>query len=152
MAFIGRVSPEKRLDRAIEIAGIAGVPIKVAAKIDIADKPYYEGCIKKMLKLPHVEFLGEVGEHEKNDLLGNAFALLFPIDWPEPFGMVMIESLACGTPVIAFGHGSVPEIIDHGRTGFIVNSIEEAVAAVNQVDRINRNNCRRAFTERFSVT
>ncbi|MFW5700563.1 MAG: glycosyltransferase family 4 protein [Cyclobacteriaceae bacterium] len=150
-AFIGRISPEKRVDRAIEIARRTGIKIKVAAKIDTADKNYFEKEIKHLLDQPHVEFIGEIGEDQKNEFLGNAKALLFPIDWPEPFGMVMIESMACGTPVIAFHNGSVPEVIDIGKTGFIVNSIEEAVKALNNIHLINRNLVREVFEERFSA-
>lgn len=151
VAFLGRVSPEKRLDRAIEIARLAGMNIKIAAKIDKADQPYYEKKIRKLLKQPHVEFLGEIGEEQKEELLGNAAALLFPIDWPEPFGMVMIESLACGTPVIAWNCGSVPEILTNGQSGFIVESIPQAVKALKNINSISRDNCRAIFERRFSA-
>jgi glycosyltransferase involved in cell wall biosynthesis len=150
-AFLGRISPEKRVDRAIEITRQAGIPLKIAAKIDKIDQDYFDGEIKPLLTQPHVEFIGEIGENQKGDFLGNAKVTLFPIDWPEPFGMVMIESLANGTPVIAYSKGSVPEILDHGKTGFIVNSIEEAVAAINHIDRLSRPECRRIFMERFSA-
>lgn len=150
-AFIGRISPEKRVDRAIEIAGKADLKIKIAAKIDKADRDYYES-IRHLFDLPHVEFLGEIDERRKNEFLGNAKMLLFPIDWPEPFGMVMIESMACGTPVIAYAEGSVPEIIEPGRTGVIVTSVDEAVAAARTIDGISRRGCRQAFEERFTNT
>ncbi len=150
LAFIGRISPEKRPDRAIRIAEETGIPLKIAAKVDKADKEYFETMIKPMLKSPLVEFIGEIGEKEKDEFLGNAYALLFLIDWPEPFGLVMIESLACGTPVIAWNCGSVPEVIEHNKTGFIVNSMEEAKKAVEQVEKLSRRTCRRAFEKRFS--
>jgi glycosyltransferase involved in cell wall biosynthesis len=152
VAFIGRFSPEKRVDRAIEMARMANMKIKIAAKIDKADERYFEAEIRHLLDQPHVEYLGEVGEAEKNELLGHARALLFPIEWPEPFGMVMIEAMACGTPVIAFKHGSVPEIIEHGKTGFIVNSIEKATEALKAIHLISRDDCREAFEKRFSAT
>jgi glycosyltransferase involved in cell wall biosynthesis len=151
LAFLGRISPEKGVDRAIDIAIAAGVPLKIAAKVDAADRDYFTSCIAPKLDHPLVEFLGEIGDSEKSDFLGSARALLFPIDWPEPFGLVLIEALACGTPVIAFRSGSVPEIIEDGRTGFIVASLEEAVAAVRRVAGIDRLGCRLAFERRFSV-
>jgi glycosyltransferase involved in cell wall biosynthesis len=151
LAFLGRVSEEKRLDRAIEIAQRVGMPLRIAAKIDKSDYEYFEGRIKPLLGHPGVEFLGEIGEREKSELLGKAHALLFPIDWPEPFGLVMIEALACGTPVIAWRRGSVPEIIRDGETGFVVESIPAAVQAVENVAKLSRERCRRAFEERFSV-
>ncbi|MDV3308645.1 MAG: glycosyltransferase family 4 protein [Cyclobacteriaceae bacterium] len=150
-AFLGRISPEKRVDRAIEIARRAGLKLRVAAKIDPADREYYEREIKHLMDQPHVEFIGEIGEDQKGDFLGNAVVTLFPIDWPEPFGMVMIESLACGTPVIAYDHGSVSEVLSHGETGFIVNSMEEAVDAVQNIHKLNRTHCRETFLKRFSV-
>jgi glycosyltransferase involved in cell wall biosynthesis len=152
VAFLGRISPEKRVDRAIEIARQANMPIKIAAKIDKADQQYYEKKIRRLMKQPHVEFLGEIGEEQKQEFLGKAKALLFPIDWPEPFGMVMIEALSCGTPVIAWNCGSVPEIISHGRTGYIVESIPQAVNALRNIDRISREECRLTFERRFSAT
>ncbi len=152
LAFIGRISPEKRPDRAIQIAERASMPLLIAAKVDKADKAYYEEVIRPMLKNPYVEFLGEIGEKEKDDFLGNAYALLFPIDWPEPFGLVMIEAMACGTPVIAWRHGSVPEVIDHGVTGLIVDDMDQAVKAVEEVGKLSRLTCRRTFEERFNVT
>ncbi len=151
LAFIGRISPEKRPDRAIMLAKMTGLPLKIAAKVDKADREYFETVIKPMLNDPLVEFIGEIGENEKDEFLGNALALVFLIDWPEPFGLVMIEALACGTPVIAYGCGSVPEIIEHNKTGFIVNSMDEAVKAVENIDRISRRNCRRTFEMRFSA-
>ncbi|CAL1240057.1 glycosyltransferase family 4 protein [Candidatus Methylocalor cossyra] len=151
LVFLGRISPEKRPDRAIEIAMRVGMPLKIAAKVDKVDRDYFEDRIKPLLNHPLVEFIGEVNEQEKNELLGHAWALLFPIDWPEPFGLVMIEALACGTPVVAFGQGSVPEVLDDGVTGFIVDSVEAAVAAVAAVERIDRARCRRVFESRFSA-
>jgi glycosyltransferase involved in cell wall biosynthesis len=151
LAFLGRISPEKRVDRAIEIATRLDMPIKIAAKIDAADKEYFEANIRKLLQHPLVEFIGEIGEKEKGDFLGQAQALLFPIDWPEPFGLVMVEAMACGTPVIAYRLGSVPEIIDEGTTGFIVDSIDDAMKAVKRLGSIDRAICRRVFEERFSA-
>jgi glycosyltransferase involved in cell wall biosynthesis len=150
LAFIGRISPEKGLDRAIESAVRAGMPIRIAAKIDKVDREYFEVAIKPLLDHPLVEYIGEIGEREKSEFLGGAYALMFLIDWPEPFGLAMIEALACGTPVIAFRRGSVPELIDHGVTGFIVNSVEEAVEAIAQVAKLNRGDCRKAAEQRFS--
>jgi glycosyltransferase involved in cell wall biosynthesis len=153
LAFLGRISPEKRLDRAIEIARQTNMPLKVAARIYPEDQDYYGTIIKPLLaeSRAFVEFVGEVGDAEKDAFLGNAYALLFPIDWPEPFGLVMIEAMACGTPVIAFRNGSVPEVIDHGLTGFVVNDVAQAVAAVGQVAGLNRAVCRQTFEERFDV-
>ncbi len=148
---MGRISPEKRPDRAIAIATRAGLPLRLAAKVDKADQNYFDTQIKPLLQHPLVEFLGEIGEDEKNKFLGGALALVFPIDWPEPFGLVMIEALACGTPVIAYRGGSVEEIIDHGETGFIVDNLEEAVAAVARVEELSRWRCRQVFEERFTV-
>jgi len=152
VAFLGRISPEKRVDRAIEIAKRANLEIKIGAKVDKADQLYYEKEIKDLLTQPHVEYLGEIGEEQKASLLQGAIALLFPIDWREPFGMVTIEALACGTPVIAFNHGSVPEIIEDGKTGYIVESIDEAVKALQAIHRISRADCRRHFENRFSAS
>lgn len=152
VAFLGRISPEKRPDRAIEIAERAGYKLKVAAKIDDADLSYYNKTIKRMMKRPHVEFVGEINERQKQEFLGNAKALLFPIDWPEPFGMVMIEAMACGTPIIAYNCGSVPEIIDHGQSGFIVETMHQAVKALENVHLLERSRVRQLFEERFSVT
>lgn len=150
LVFIGRISPEKRPDRAIEIAQKAGMKLKIAAKIDKVDEHYYNSKIKKLMRQPHVEYLGEIGETDKGELLANARALLFPIDWPEPFGMVMIESIACGTPVIAYPHGSVSEIIDEGLTGYLVNSIDAAVEAVERSKAMDRQQIRQQFEKRFS--
>jgi glycosyltransferase involved in cell wall biosynthesis len=152
LAFIGRIAPEKRVDRAIEIAKRAGLPLKIAAKVDDVDREYYETLIKPLLDDPRIEYLGEIGEGEKDEFLGGAHALLFPIDWPEPFGLVMVEAMACGTPVIAFGGGSVPEIIDEGQTGFIVGDLDDAVAAVHRVGELDRRRCREVFEERFTAT
>ncbi len=150
LAFLGRISPEKRPDRAIEIAARAGIPVKIAAKVDRADRAYFDDVIAPRIKAdPNAEFVGEINEREKAAFLGNARALLFPIDWPEPFGLVMIEAMACGTPVIAFRSGSVPEIIENGVSGFIVDSIEEAVNAVRQIEALDRAKVRAAFERRF---
>ncbi len=151
LAFLGRISPEKRADRAIEIAHRAGLPLRLAAKVDHADEEYFKNDIEPLLHGPQVDFIGEINESQKADFLGNALALLFPIDWPEPFGLVMIEAMACGTPVIAFRHGSVPEVIDEGVTGFVCDDIEQAVAAVGALANFDREACRRRFEERFSV-
>jgi glycosyltransferase involved in cell wall biosynthesis len=150
VVFLGRFSPEKRADRAIEIARRAGMKIKIAAKVDKADEKYFEAEIRHLLDEPHVEYLNEIGEKEKGPLLANAKALLFPIDWPEPFGMVLIEAMACGTPVIAYSHGSVPEIIEHGKTGFVVNNIDKAVEALRNIHLISREECRATFEKKFS--
>jgi glycosyltransferase involved in cell wall biosynthesis len=150
-AFLGRVSPEKGLERAIEIARRGGARLRIAAKVDLADRDYFQSRIQPLLKLPGVEFLGEVGEDGKPALLGNASALLFPIDWPEPFGLAMIEALSCGTPVIAWPNGAVPEIVEHGRTGFIVDSVDAAVAALEPAARLDRRRVRQRFEERFSA-
>ncbi len=153
LAFVGRISPEKRLDRAIEIAMIVGLPLKVAAKIDPVDRDYFHHHIEPlMLGNPLVEFVGEVDDRGKQELLGNALALLFPIDWPEPFGLVMIEANACGTPVIAWRRGSAPEVIHDGVNGYLVESIAEATAAVGLIERMDRARVRSNFEVRFSVT
>src|SRR4029077_12037792 len=151
LAFVGRISPEKRPDRAIEIARRAGMPLKLAAKVDAADKDYFEDKIKPLLEHASIEFVGEIGEDEKEDFLGNAYALLFPIDWPEPFGLVMIEAMACGTPVIAFQNGSVDEVMENGRSGFVVTSVDEAVHAVQRVADLDRGECRNVFDRRFTA-
>jgi glycosyltransferase involved in cell wall biosynthesis len=152
LAFLGRVSPEKRLDRAIAIATACGQPLRVAAKVDQADRDYFEREIRGLLDNPLVEFIGEISEEQKAGFLGGATALLFPIDWPEPFGLVMIEALACGVPVIAFRRGSVAEVIDDGVTGFVVDTVEEAIEATRRVDRLNRRTCREVFDRRFNVS
>lgn len=152
LAFLGRISPEKRPDRAIEIAARAGLPLKIAAKIDKADRAYWEEKIEPMIKAnANVEYIGEIGEHQKARFLGDALALVFPIDWPEPFGLVMIESMACGTPVIAFECGSVREVIDDGVSGYVVNSVDEAVAALSRLHSLYRADVRRAFEDRFTA-
>lgn len=150
LAFLGRISPEKRPDRAIKIAERAGMKLLIAAKVDKADREYFETVIKPLLKSPWVEFIGEINDKEKNEFLGRAYALLFPIDWPEPFGLVMIEAMACGTPVIAWRCGSVPEIIEEGVSGFMVESLQEAVEAVEKVANLKRILCRKAFERRFT--
>jgi len=152
LAFLGRISPEKRVDRAIAVAHRTGIPLKIAAKVDPADWDYFKKKIEPLLGGPLVEYIGEIGDHEKGAFLGDAIALLFLIDWPEPFGLSMIESMACGTPVIAFRQGSVPEVIDHGVTGYIVESVDEAVACVARVAELDRRRCRQVFEQRFSVS
>ena len=150
-AFVGRISPEKRCDRAIEIALACNTPLRIAAKVDPADKTYFEEKIEPLLDHPLISFVGEIGDADKNDFIGNAKAFLMPIDWPEPFGLVMIESLACGTPVVAYGHGSVPEIIEDGVTGFIVHDQAQAIAAARDIAQIDRRACRDAFERRFTA-
>lgn len=151
LAFLGRISPEKGLDQAIQIALRAGLPLKIAAKIDRVDQEYFQTVIKPQLSHPLVEFVGEIGYPYKNDFLGDALALLFPINWPEPFGLVMMESLACGTPIIAYPRGSVPEIVEDGVSGFLVHNVEEAAAALSRIDRIDRHGCRQRFEQRFTA-
>jgi glycosyltransferase involved in cell wall biosynthesis len=151
LAFLGRIAPEKGVDRAIEIARGAGFPLRIAAKVDRADTDYFEARIKPLLTEPGVEFIGEIAEGEKSEFLGAASALLFPISWPEPFGLVMIEAMACGTPVIGFRQGSVPEVLKNGLTGFIVETVDEAAAAVSQLGSIDRTKVRVTFERRFSV-
>lgn len=152
LAFLGRISPEKRPDRAIEIAAKAGMKLKIAAKVDRADQAYWDDYIAPMIAAhSNVEYIGEITEHQKSGFLGEAHALLFPIDWDEPFGLVMIEAMACGTPVIAYGRGSVPEVIDHGQSGFIVSNIDEAVLAVSSVPTLDRARVRHTFEQRFTV-
>jgi glycosyltransferase involved in cell wall biosynthesis len=150
-AFLGRVSPEKGLERAIEIARRANVRLRIAAKVDRAEEEYFAERITPLLKAPGIEFVGEVNEAQKPAFLGNAIALLFPIDWPEPFGLAMIESMSCGTPVLAWPNGSVPEVVEHGRTGLVVQSVEEAVAALPAVARLDRLAVRERFEQRFSA-
>lgn len=151
LAFIGRVSPEKGLDRAIEIARAVSFPLKVAAKVDAVDIEYFDHIIKPLLQGDDVQFIGEIGDRDKAKFLGEASALLFPIDWPEPFGMVMIEAMACGTPTLAFDHGSVREVVDNGITGFIVNDVQSAIAALPRVLALDRGRVRRKFDERFTA-
>jgi glycosyltransferase involved in cell wall biosynthesis len=151
LAFVGRISPEKRLDRAIEIARRSDLPLRVAAKIDAVDVQYFREHIQPLMDHPLVEFLGELDDPGKNELIGGASALLFPIDWPEPFGLTMIEALACGTPVVAWQHGSVTEVIEHGVNGFLCDDVGAAVRAVASLDRIDREACRRCFEERFTA-
>lgn len=152
LAFLGRISPEKRVDRAIEIARRAGLPLKIAAKVDAVDRAYFHDEIEPLLKGPGVEYIGEINDEQKSAFLGGAVALLFPIDWPEPFGLVMIEAMACGTPVIAWNCGSVPEVLDHGVTGLIVDDIDHAVQAVQSVARYDRGRVRARFEQRFSAS
>jgi len=151
LLFLGRISREKRPDRAIEIAKKAGVPLKIAAKVAEKDMKYFKEEIVPLMDDPLIEYVGEIQQSEKNELMGKALALLFPIDWPEPFGLVMIEAMACGVPTIAWRNGSVPEVIDPGETGFVVDSIEAAVQAVEQSQNLDRIRCRQIFEERFSV-
>jgi len=152
LAFLGRISPEKRPDRAIAIARASGLPLKIAAKVDKADERYFREIIAPMLDGGGVEFVGEINESEKTEFLGNAVGLLFPIDWPEPFGLVMIEAMACGTPVLAFRGGSVIEIVEDGLTGHIVDSVQEAVQAMPSLLALDRRAIRARFEERFSAT
>lgn len=153
LAFLGRISPEKRPDRAIEIATKLNKPLKIAAKVDAQDKVYWETVIRPMIEAnPLVEFVGEIGDHQKSAFLGGAEALLFPIDWPEPFGLVMIEAMACGTPVVAFRCGSAPEIVEDGATGYLVDTIEQAIAAAGRARLLDREAIRARFDLRFSAT
>ncbi len=151
LGFLGRISPEKGLDRAIEIAVASGLPLKIAAKVDSADAEYFQTIIRPLLDYPGVEFIGEIGDGEKAHFLSGAIGLLVPIDWPEPFGLVMIEAMACGTPVIAFNRGSVPEIVDDGLTGFIVRDVAEAVAMVPRLSHLSRTAVRQRFETRFTA-
>lgn len=151
LAFIGRISPEKRVDRAIELATRLELPLKIAAKIDKVDREYFEEHVEHLLDHPLVDFVGEIGDRAKAQFLGNASALLFPIDWPEPFGLVMIEAMACGTPVVAFRNGSVPEVIDYGTTGYWVSDMNQAQAAVMQARALDRRAVRARFEERFTA-
>lgn len=151
LAFLGRISPEKRCDRAIEIAKRLNLPLRIGAKVDPADQAYYAERIAPLMTHPLVKFVGEITDHEKNEFLGGATALLFPIDWPEPFGLVMIEAMACGTPVVAFRHGSVPEVLEDGVTGFIVDNIDDAVAATARCAQLDRRRIRARFEQRFSA-
>jgi glycosyltransferase involved in cell wall biosynthesis len=150
-AFLGRVSPEKGVDRAIRIARQVGMPLKIAAKIDEIDQQYFKSVVEPLLSGRSVAYIGEVGDREKEAFLGNAFALLFPIDWPEPFGLVMIEAMACGTPVIAYRRGSVPEVMEDGATGFMVTNLKEAVEAAKKISGVSRQRCREVFDARFTA-
>ena len=150
LAFLGRISPEKRVDRAVEIARRTGMELKIAAKVDAVDRDYFESKIQPLLKNPFVEFVGEIGEAEKSEFLGNALALLFPIDWSEPFGLVMIEAMACGTPTIAYKNGSVPEVLEDKKTGYFVDTLLDAVKAVKNIPLLSRRECRETFEQRFS--
>ena len=152
LAFLGRISPEKGLDQAIAIAQRAGVELKIAAKIDKVDQAYFDSVIKPLLKLPGIEFVGEIGHSQKDAFLGGALALLAPVQWPEPFGLVMIEAMACGTPVIGYPRGSVPEVVEDGISGFIVRNVQQATMAVEAASALSRKGCRDYFERRFSVT
>jgi len=149
--FVGRISPEKRLDRAIEIALACNTRLRIAAKVDPADQAYFEREIRPLLDHALIEYVGEIGEQDKSDFIGQAKAMLFPIDWPEPFGLVMIESFACGTPVIAYDCGSVREVMEDGVTGYIVNDTQQAIAAAQRIAGIDRRRCREAFEQRFTA-
>ena len=151
LAFLGRIAPEKRPDRAIAIATRAGLPLKIAAKVDKADEAYFREHIEPLLDHPLVDFIGEIGDADKSVFLGGARALLFPIDWPEPFGLVMIEAMACGTPVVAFRRGSVPEVVDDGVTGFIVDDLDDAIRVLGRLDELDRRRVRATFDARFSA-
>ena len=151
LVFLGRISPEKGVDAAIEIARRAGVELRIAAKVDRVDRDYFEEKIKPLLDDPLIRFVGELADREKDEFLGNALALLTPINWEEPFGLVMIEAMACGTPVIAYGRGSVPEIVDDGVSGYIVHDVAAATQAVKQVARLSRRRCRQTFDRRFTA-
>jgi glycosyltransferase involved in cell wall biosynthesis len=151
LAFLGRISPEKRVDRAITIARAVGVPLKIAAKVDRVDEVYFRSEIEPMLHGPGVEYIGEIDDRRKGKFLGEARALLFPIDWPEPFGLAMIEAMACGTPVLAFRNGAVPEVVDDGITGYVVNTVDEAICALGGVLALDRGRVRRRYEERFTA-
>jgi glycosyltransferase involved in cell wall biosynthesis len=151
LAFLGRISPEKCPDQAIEVAKQTGMPLRIAAKVDPVDRAYFETKIERLLEHPLVEYVGEISDAEKSDFLGDAAALVCPYDWPEPFGLVLIEALACGTPVLAYRRGSIPEILDHGVTGFICDNLNDMVAAVAHLPLISRQKCREVFEARFTV-
>jgi glycosyltransferase involved in cell wall biosynthesis len=151
LAFLGRISPEKRPDHAIEVAKRTGLPLRIAAKVDPADQQYYRSEIEPLLDHPLIEFIGEISDSEKDDFVGNALALVCPYDWPEPFGLVLIEALACGTPVLAYRRGSIPEVIEDGITGFVCENLSEMVAAVKRLEDIDRRRCRASFEERFTA-
>jgi glycosyltransferase involved in cell wall biosynthesis len=151
LAFLGRICADKGIVEAIEIAKKAGIPLRISAKVDRGDREYFKDVVEPLLGHPLIQFVGEISESEKNEFLGSAIALLTPINWPEPFGMVMIEAMACGTPVVAFRRGSVPEVIDEGRSGFIVSSVDEAVAAIKKGRLVSRMSCRESFERRFTA-
>jgi glycosyltransferase involved in cell wall biosynthesis len=151
LAFLGRISPEKRVDRAIAIASAVGLPLKIAAKVDRVDEAYFRSEIAPLLDQPGIDFVGEIDERQKSRFLGDARALLFPIDWPEPFGLVMIEAMACGTPVLAFRHGSVPEVVEDGITGYVVETVEEAICKLGRLLALDRGRVRRRFEQRFTA-
>ena len=151
LAFLGRIAPEKAVDQAIRIASLSGLPLKIAAKVDKVDVEYFEAQIRPMLDMPGVEYIGEISDCEKSEFLSGAIALLVPIAWPEPFGLVMIEAMACGTPVIAFNAGAVSEIVEPGLTGFVVNDEAEAIAAIDKLPQLSRTKIRRRFEERFTA-
>jgi len=151
LAFLGRLSPEKGAVEAMDIARRSGMKLKIAAKVDRVDREYFESAVRPLLREPHVEFIGEIGDGEREEFLGGASALLFPVNWPEPFGLVMIEAMSCGTPVIAFAHGSVPEVIDDGLTGFVVKDVDSAVRAIAKLPTIDRCRCYERFMQRFSA-
>jgi glycosyltransferase involved in cell wall biosynthesis len=151
LAFLGRISPEKRVDRAIAIARAVGLPLKIAAKVDRADEAYFRLEIAPLLDQPGIEFIGEINEQQKDCFLGEALALLLPIDWPEPFGLVMIEAMACGTPVLAFRQGSVPEVVEDGVTGHIVDDVDEATRKIGSLLALDRGRVRRRFEQRFTA-
>jgi glycosyltransferase involved in cell wall biosynthesis len=151
LGFLGRISPEKRPDIGIDVARRLGIPFKIAAKVDVVDRDYFEAVIKPRLSPPDVEYIGEINEEEKSEFLGNALALMFTIDWPEPFGLAMIEAMACGTPVVARRCGSVPEVLSEGVTGFIGNTVDELADAVLKLESITRDRCRLEFEQRFTV-
>jgi len=151
LAFLGRISPEKGADRAIEIAKRVGMPLKIAAKVDRADRSYFKRVVEPLLNDSGVEWIGEITDQQKNEFLGKAYVLLFPINWPEPFGLVMIEAMACGTPVIAYDRGSVPEIMENGVTGFVVTELDQAVEATRRVRDVSRAGCRKVFKKRFTA-
>lgn len=151
LAVLGRVSPEKRVDWAIEAARHVGTEVRIAAKIDRVDRDYFHEVVEPLFRQPHVNYVGEIGDDQKGEFLGNAAALLFPVDWEEPFGLVQIEAMACGTPVVALRRGSVPEVIDHGVTGFVCDTLDEMVEAVSRVPQLSRRRCRQVFEERFTA-
>jgi len=151
LGFLGRIAPEKRVDIAIRVAEHCGIPLKIAAKIDRADRDYYDEQIKPLMNSPYVDYIGEINDHEKSAFLSGALALLVPIDWPEPFGLVMIEAMACGTPVIAFNRGSVPEVVEEGLTGFIVEDEAGAIGAVDRLSHLSRKAIRERFEQRFTA-